>query len=271
MSSYCKNNDFLLGRISNADDTPIFFDMPSSQAVHKMGKHQVTARTAGMKKSWIIIMLACTADAESFLRTSCLNARQFQWANHFCRASSRDASRKGGWQKSSCWIGWRLHGVESGVSSMPPGRAGPYWSCSHLTEAVKKLEEEKTKLVIIPRGMTSQLRPLDVCRNKPLKDYVQCLYNKWMSSDSVAQHCHQQWLSGSSTPELWYQKNWLLHPSADAVYRTLLMDFGMVTSRSMTVTKKTWTTWKRVTCECFACNKCCLSIPCGWVWIFVSF
>lgn len=54
----------------------------------------------------------------------------------------------------------------------------------HLTECVKKLEDERMQLVVMPVGMTSQLQPLDICLNEPFNTNVRQLYNKWMAT-----HC----------------------------------------------------------------------------------
>jgi hypothetical protein len=50
---------------------------------------------------------------------------------------------------------------------------------SHLTESVKKLN---TNLVIIPRGMTSQLQVLYVVVNKPFNDHLKRQYSNWLRS-----------------------------------------------------------------------------------------
>ena len=54
----------------------------------------------------------------------------------------------------------------------------------HLTDDVKNLlRENKSTLVTIPGGMTSQLQPLDVCINKPFKDRVRKLYTDWLTAE----------------------------------------------------------------------------------------
>lgn len=53
----------------------------------------------------------------------------------------------------------------------------------HISQRVKdKLAKCSPTLVIIPGGMTSQLQPLDVCLNKPTKDYVRAAYNEWLTA-----------------------------------------------------------------------------------------
>jgi hypothetical protein len=44
-----------------------------------------------------------------------------------------------------------------------------------------------TDLVIIPRGMTSQLQVLDVVVNKPFKDRLRRLYGEWLLSGNCPQ------------------------------------------------------------------------------------
>lgn len=51
----------------------------------------------------------------------------------------------------------------------------------HISGRVKdKLAACHTGLVIIAGDMTSQLQPLAVCLNKPMKDYVRAAYNEWL-------------------------------------------------------------------------------------------
>jgi hypothetical protein len=49
----------------------------------------------------------------------------------------------------------------------------------HLSEELKvKLQRKNCDLVVIPCGM-SQLQPLDVSVNKPIKDYLRKEYKAW--------------------------------------------------------------------------------------------
>ena len=42
------------------------------------------------------------------------------------------------------------------------------------------LNDMKTKTAVIPGGLTSVVQPLDVCLNKPFKDYVRTNWYDWM-------------------------------------------------------------------------------------------
>lgn len=116
----------------------------------------------------------------------------------------------------------------------------------HLTEGVKKLIDNRTELVVIPGGLTSQLQPLDVCLNKPFKAHVRRLYNEWMASDTVALtpsgrisgRPHPCSPSGWSTLGQRSPKPWLRHRSASAAFQMLLMAQRTTTSVSAQVIRK---------------------------------
>lgn len=55
----------------------------------------------------------------------------------------------------------------------------------HLTDEVEEaLTKSNTDLVVIPGGMTSQLQPLNICINKPLKDLVRREYEQWLEASN---------------------------------------------------------------------------------------
>ena len=47
--------------IINMDETPIYFDMPSSHTVSKKGVREVRVRSTGAEKRRLTVILACTA------------------------------------------------------------------------------------------------------------------------------------------------------------------------------------------------------------------
>ncbi|KFD61376.1 hypothetical protein M514_24697 [Trichuris suis] len=54
---------------------------------------------------------------------------------------------------------------------------------SHVAEGIKShLEECKIETAVIPDGLTSVLQPLDVCINKPFKDYMREEWKEWMEN-----------------------------------------------------------------------------------------
>ncbi|KAG0432516.1 hypothetical protein HPB47_020777 [Ixodes persulcatus] len=55
-------NEFMLGQIGNADQTPVCLDMPSSRIVMEEGARQVHLLTTGNEDNRFTTMLCCTAD-----------------------------------------------------------------------------------------------------------------------------------------------------------------------------------------------------------------
>ena len=52
---------------------------------------------------------------------------------------------------------------------------------AHLVLGVEgTLREENTDICVIPGGLTSQLQPLDVCLNKPLKQGMRMKWTEWL-------------------------------------------------------------------------------------------
>uniref|UniRef100_A0A0K8RF00 Putative pogo family transposase n=1 Tax=Ixodes ricinus TaxID=34613 RepID=A0A0K8RF00_IXORI len=57
-----------------------------------------------------------------------------------------------------------------------------FWG--HNTKEVKtRLADGTTNLIMIPRGMTPVLQPMDVCLNKPFKAHVKRMYTEWIAEE----------------------------------------------------------------------------------------
>lgn len=50
------------GQIANADETPIFLDIPAGYVIDERGTKEVRVHTTGNKKTRVTAMLACMAD-----------------------------------------------------------------------------------------------------------------------------------------------------------------------------------------------------------------
>ena len=57
-----KRGSFLMGQIGNADETPIWLDMPRNYTVEQKGVKQVLIQTSSCEKQRIRVMLGITAD-----------------------------------------------------------------------------------------------------------------------------------------------------------------------------------------------------------------
>ncbi|CAI7832508.1 unnamed protein product, partial [Closterium sp. NIES-53] len=53
-----------LARIINADQTPLFVEMPAKRTIEHRSARSVPIRTAGYQKTRLTVMLACTASGE---------------------------------------------------------------------------------------------------------------------------------------------------------------------------------------------------------------
>ncbi|CAJ0592861.1 unnamed protein product [Cylicocyclus nassatus] len=58
----------------------------------------------------------------------------------------------------------------------------------HLTEDVRELFKEHSKIAVIPGGMTKYLQPLDVGINKPFKDNLRAGWERWMADAARARY-----------------------------------------------------------------------------------
>jgi hypothetical protein len=59
-----KNTITPLNLIGNADQTPVFFDMPMNITVNKKGENSILLKTTGNEKSRITVMLCALADGK---------------------------------------------------------------------------------------------------------------------------------------------------------------------------------------------------------------
>lgn len=183
-----KATKFQLGQIGNADQTPVYLDMPSAFTVHEKGSRQVCVRTTGNEKTRVTVMLGCTADGRKLPPYVVFKRKTLPKNEKFPRSVIVRCQDKG-WMDETLVLDWvksvwcRRPGA---LLSFPSILVLDAFRC-HLVESVKRLlRESGTELIVIPGGMTSQLQPLDVCINKPFKDRVRQNYVEWMSSGEPA-------------------------------------------------------------------------------------
>jgi hypothetical protein len=62
-----KNNSYLLSQIGNANQTPLYFYMPTNTTIKGKGEKSVIIHTSGCKKQRCTVMLAITADGRKLL------------------------------------------------------------------------------------------------------------------------------------------------------------------------------------------------------------
>ncbi|CAI7739195.1 unnamed protein product [Closterium sp. NIES-54] len=162
--------------IINADQTPLWLEMPATTTVEETGVRSVPIRSAGYQKQRVTVMLACTADGRKlkpwvFFKRKTLPKGDFP-------ADVAVACHENGWMDSAGVVRW----LEEGVKPFLKPRFGRHAKSSmlvldsyrgHLTEEVKeKLREMNCVPGIIPSGCTAEVQPLDVCINKSFKASV---------------------------------------------------------------------------------------------------
>lgn len=176
-----KKNEYLMSQIGNADQTPVYFDMPSSVTVDVKGAKSVLVKSTGNEKSRITVMLAVTADGRKLPPYVILKRKTMP----------KDVNTRGlilrvqhkGWMDGPLVVDWLKVVWNRRPGALLRQRAMLVLDAfrGHLTEQVKtNVRDNNTDLVIIPGGMTSQLQVLDVVVNKPFKDKLRGCYTEWL-------------------------------------------------------------------------------------------
>jgi hypothetical protein len=62
-----RQHSYIVSQIGNADQIPVYFEMPIDTTVHKKCDKNVTVRTGGNEKQWCVVMLCIMADCRKLL------------------------------------------------------------------------------------------------------------------------------------------------------------------------------------------------------------
>jgi hypothetical protein len=180
-----QKHSYLLSQIGNADETPVYFDMPPNYTVDDTGAKSVAVKTSGHEKMRATVMLVVLADGNKLPLYVFLNRKNMP----------KEQLPRGiivrcqpvGWMTSDLMKDWSL----VVVGNRRPGTLLRKEMLildafkGHLTPEVKATitgGSINTDLVVIPSGMTSQLKVLDVVVNKPFKDHLK----QWLLSGDHA-------------------------------------------------------------------------------------
>lgn len=173
---------FLLSQIGNADQTPVFFDMPRNSTIAMKGESSIPMRTTGNEKLRCTVMLAITADGRKLPPYIIFKRKTIPKGVQFPRGIHVRVQTKG-WMDFPLMVDWikTVWNVRPGALLKQPAMLVLDSFRGHLVNEVKQLlKDNKTQQVVIPGGLTSILQPLDVCINKPFKDHLRRFYNEWM-------------------------------------------------------------------------------------------
>jgi hypothetical protein len=166
-------HEYLLGQIGNANQTPVFFDMPESTTVNSASE-----QTTEAEKESFTVMLAITADGQK-LPPYVVFKRKMMEKEKFPQGIIVRVQE----------CGWMTEDLVDWIKSVWFQRPGALLCQQSMlvldsfhgqtTENVKaQLQQQKCDLVTIPEGMTGILQPLDVI-NRPFKGHIQHSYSEW--------------------------------------------------------------------------------------------
>lgn len=175
-----KTHDYSLGAIGNADETPVFFEMPGETTVNDRGEKTVQVRTAGAEKQRCTVMLGITADGNKL--PPYVIFRRKTLPKEKLPPGILVMVQEKGWMTEDLYLDWlkRVWFRRPGTLLRRPSMLVIDSFRGHLTDKVKmKMRQEKSDMVVIPGGMTGILQPLDVSINRPFKVHMRRMYREW--------------------------------------------------------------------------------------------
>lgn len=176
-----KKNEYRLACIGNMDETPMNFDMPAGKTVNKMGEKTVLVKTTGHEKSRFTVVLTCMADGTK-LKPMVIFKRKTLPKQKFPKGVVVHVHEKG-WmdeQGLKIWLKQVWCSRPGGLRKEKSLLVWDMFKCHLMDSVVAQLRSQKTDIAVIPGGLTSIVQPLDVCLNKPFKDYMRDLWSNWM-------------------------------------------------------------------------------------------
>ncbi|MCU7901008.1 MAG: hypothetical protein KZQ66_02470, partial [Candidatus Thiodiazotropha sp. (ex Lucinoma aequizonata)] len=177
-----KMYNYDLSQIGNADQTPLTFDLPYATTVDVKGAKSVSINTTGNEKNRFTVMLACTADGGKLPPYVIFKRKTLPKVTWPKGVIVRVQDK--GWMDDALTKDW----IKCVWARRPGGLSKKSllvldsFRCHKSQDNKDLLREFKTRLAIIPGGMTSMLQPLDVSINKPMKVLLQRRWNMWYAS-----------------------------------------------------------------------------------------
>ena len=180
-----KQVEYQLGNIIAMDETAVWNDMISNTSVEKRGAHTVHMKTTGHEKSKVTVCLTASADGSK--------KKPF----FVFKGGKREVKRLHEEYKARCSVGTSVNGwmneelteryCREVLGTFTFGRrrllAWDTFRC-HLTPEVREtLNKGKIDPVIVPGGCTKYIQAPDVSWNKPMKEHLRTMYDKWLSDE----------------------------------------------------------------------------------------
>ncbi|XP_056407556.1 uncharacterized protein LOC130300905 [Hyla sarda] len=166
-----RRRHFEMGQIGNMDEVSLTFDVPSNKTVDSKDAKTVTIKTSGHEKKLppLVIFKRKTLPKENIPRGVHVHVHPKGWMDE---------------EGMKLWLK-NVWGKRPGASLRKPCLLVLDAFRSHLTETIKQeFQKFKTDIAVIPGGLTSQLQPLDVSINKPIKAHMREEWNKYLCDET---------------------------------------------------------------------------------------
>ena len=176
-----KSHNFPLSHIGNMDEVPLNFDMVANRTVDIKGRKTIFVKTTGHDKTRFTVVLTCMADGTK-LKPMIIFKRKLMPKIKFPSGVFVHVHDKG-WMDEEGVKLWITNVWNRRPGSLRKESSLLVWDMfkAHRTTKISNmLNDMKTKTAVIPGGLTSVVQPLDVCLNKPFKDYVRADWNDWI-------------------------------------------------------------------------------------------
>ncbi|CAI7757728.1 unnamed protein product, partial [Closterium sp. NIES-53] len=184
-NKYAIDNRYII----NADQTPLWLEMPATTTMEQTGVKSVPIRSAGYQKERVTVMLACTATGEKlkpwvFFKRKTIPKGDFP--NNVvvgCQVNW--------WMEATGVIQWLDEGVvpfvkpKFGVQSRSAMLVLDSYR-GHLTKEVKaRFAALNIVPAVIPVGCMADVQPLDVSVNTSFEASVRQQYQSWFEADGM--------------------------------------------------------------------------------------
>uniref|UniRef100_A0A3B3CJF2 HTH CENPB-type domain-containing protein n=1 Tax=Oryzias melastigma TaxID=30732 RepID=A0A3B3CJF2_ORYME len=193
------------GEIIAMDETSAWFDMPGPTTVKPAGTASVTIKTPGHEKSHFIVTLAAKADGTKLkpfivFRDAKEEVEGLQDVQEAVVATSIN-----GWMNQDLTKMW-CQKVCGGFCFQKRLLIWDAYHCHISNETNEELKKYNMSTAVIPGGCTKYGQPADVW-NKPFKDKLQDLYDKWVVGDE-----DKEWTSDGNlkAPPLCSVVTWII-------------------------------------------------------------
>ena len=166
-------HDYPLAFISNMDETPMTFDLPSNITIDETGARSISIRTTGHEKTNFTVVLTCMADGTKLPPIVIFKLKNIPRGSFPPGVIVR--ANPTGWMNESEMLYWIENVWVKRASSLnnPQSLLVLDSFSAHIVDSVKRrFGEKNTNIAVIPGGLTSRLQPLDVSINKSFKTKV---------------------------------------------------------------------------------------------------